>query len=112
VVLVSGEPGIGNSCNAETIVERLSGEPQTRLRYFCSPHHQDSAREYHGARTSGRFPREDTDKRRLAKLELCLPWRSHLPNPTSAARLATKGGRCETARPPTLVGQPLGASPP
>jgi hypothetical protein len=43
VVLISGEPGIGKSRIAQTIVERLSGEPHTRLRYFCSPHHQDSA---------------------------------------------------------------------
>src|SRR5262249_51828735 len=39
VVLISGEPGIGKSRIAQTIVERLSGEPHTRLRYFCSPHH-------------------------------------------------------------------------
>ena len=25
------------------LLERLSGEPQTRLRYFCSPQHTDSA---------------------------------------------------------------------
>jgi class 3 adenylate cyclase/predicted ATPase len=43
VVLISGEPGIGKSRIAQTIVERLGGEPHTRLRYFCSPHHQDSA---------------------------------------------------------------------
>jgi predicted ATP-dependent serine protease len=38
VVLISGEPGIGKSRIAQTIVERLSGEPHTRLRYLCSPH--------------------------------------------------------------------------
>src|SRR5215472_11348235 len=43
VVLISGEPGIGKSRIAQAVVERLSGEPHTRLRYFCSPHHQDSA---------------------------------------------------------------------
>jgi Adenylate and Guanylate cyclase catalytic domain/AAA ATPase domain len=34
VVLFSGEPGIGKSRLAQTIVERMSGEPHTRLRYF------------------------------------------------------------------------------
>jgi class 3 adenylate cyclase len=43
VVLISGEPGIGKSRIAQTVVERLGAEPHTRLRYFCSPHHQDSA---------------------------------------------------------------------
>src|SRR5262249_48055676 len=43
VVLISGETGIGKSLIAETMLERLSNEPYIRLRYFCSPHHQDSA---------------------------------------------------------------------
>jgi class 3 adenylate cyclase len=43
VVLISGEPGIGKSRIVQTVVERLAGEPHKRLRYFCSPQHQDSA---------------------------------------------------------------------
>src|SRR6516165_10018394 len=43
VVLVSGEPGIGKSRIVAALAERLHAEPHTRLRYFCSPYHQDSA---------------------------------------------------------------------
>jgi class 3 adenylate cyclase len=43
VVLISGEAGIGKSRIAQTVLARLSGEPHTPLRLFCSPHHQDSA---------------------------------------------------------------------
>src|SRR4029077_11504863 len=74
VVLISGEPGIGKSRIAQAVVERLSGEPYTRLRYFCSPHHQDSALYPAIAqleRAAG-FRREDTDEQRLAKLEAVL----------------------------------------
>jgi class 3 adenylate cyclase/tetratricopeptide (TPR) repeat protein len=42
IVLVSGEPGIGKSRLTAAFQERLSSEPHTRLRYFCSPHHRDS----------------------------------------------------------------------
>jgi class 3 adenylate cyclase/predicted ATPase len=43
VVLLSGEAGIGKSRLTAALLERLAIEPQTRLRYFCSPQHPDSA---------------------------------------------------------------------
>jgi class 3 adenylate cyclase len=43
VVLLSGEAGIGKSRLTAALLERLAGEPQTGLRYFCSPQHTDSA---------------------------------------------------------------------
>jgi class 3 adenylate cyclase/predicted ATPase len=42
VVLLSGEAGIGKSRLTAALLERLSGESHTRLRYFCSPQHTDS----------------------------------------------------------------------
>jgi class 3 adenylate cyclase/predicted ATPase len=73
-VLISGEPGIGKSRVAQTILERLTNDPHIRLRYFCSPHHQDSAL-YPSItqleRAAG-FRREDTDEQRLSKLETVL----------------------------------------
>ena len=43
VVLLSGEPGIGKSRLTAALMERFAGEPHTRLRYFCTPQHTDSA---------------------------------------------------------------------
>ena len=43
IVLISGEPGIGKSRITAALQERLQAEPHIRLRYFCSPHHRDSA---------------------------------------------------------------------
>jgi class 3 adenylate cyclase len=74
VVLLSGEPGIGKSRIVQTVLERISAEPHTRLRYFCSPHHQDSA--LYPAITqlerAAGFRREDTAEQRLDKLEAVL----------------------------------------
>jgi predicted ATPase len=74
VVLVSGEPGIGKSRLTAALAERLLAEPHLRLRYFCSPYHQDSALfpfiDQLG-RASG-FGREDLLAVRLEKLEALL----------------------------------------
>ena len=43
VVLISGEAGIGKSRLTAALLEQLTSEPHTRLRYFCSPQHTDSA---------------------------------------------------------------------
>jgi class 3 adenylate cyclase len=74
VVLVSGEPGLGKSRITAALAERLHGEPHLRLRYFCSPYHQDSALFPfidQLARASG-FARDDPSDSRLAKLEALL----------------------------------------
>ena len=55
-------------------MERLAGEPHTRLRFFCSPHHQDSALYpviSHLERAAA-FHRDDTAEQRLDKLEALL----------------------------------------
>ena len=43
VVLLAGEAGIGKSRLTAALLEHLATEPHTRLRYFCSPQHTDSA---------------------------------------------------------------------
>jgi class 3 adenylate cyclase len=43
VVLIAGEAGIGKSRLTAALSEHLATEPHTRLRYFCSPRHTDSA---------------------------------------------------------------------
>ena len=74
VVMISGEPGIGKSRIAAALAERLHAEPDIRLRYFCSPYHQDSA--LHPfieqlSRASG-FARNDLPAAKLEKLAALL----------------------------------------
>jgi class 3 adenylate cyclase/predicted ATPase len=74
VVLISGEPGIGKSRLTAALSEQIGTEPHTRLRYFCSPHHQDSALYPFIAqleRAAG-FARDDTVEAKLAKLRALL----------------------------------------
>jgi predicted ATPase len=42
-LLLSGEAGIGKSRLSAALIEAIAAEPHTRLRYFCSPQHTDSA---------------------------------------------------------------------
>ena len=74
VVLLSGEPGIGKSRLTAALLESLAGEPHTRLRYFCSPQHTDSA--FYPIisqmeRAAG-FVHDDIPQARLDKLDMML----------------------------------------
>jgi len=74
VVLLSGEPGIGKSRLTAAMLENLSGEPHTRVRYFCSPQHTDSA--FYPIigqleRAAG-LARDDTPQVKLDKLDAML----------------------------------------
>jgi class 3 adenylate cyclase/tetratricopeptide (TPR) repeat protein len=74
VVLLSGEPGIGKSRLTAALLERVTSEPHTRLRYFCSPQHTDSALYpiiSQLERTAG-FTHDDTSDAKLDKLDALL----------------------------------------
>jgi class 3 adenylate cyclase/predicted ATPase len=74
VVLLSGEPGIGKSRLTAALLESVVPEPHTRLRYFCSPQHTDSA--FYPIigqmeRAAG-LAHDDTSKAKLDKLDVLL----------------------------------------
>ena len=74
VVLLSGEAGIGKSRLTAALLERLAGEPHTRLRYFCSPQHTDSALYPVSGQMerAARFAHDDTPQSKLDKLDALL----------------------------------------
>jgi class 3 adenylate cyclase/predicted ATPase len=81
VILLSGEAGIGKSRLTAALLERLAGEPHTRLRYFCSPQHTDSAFYpiiSHMERAAG-LAHDDAAQARLDKLDAVLAQTSTSP---------------------------------
>ncbi|HEX3416263.1 MAG TPA: AAA family ATPase, partial [Stellaceae bacterium] len=79
VVLVSGEPGIGKSRLTAALSQAIESDPHTRLRYFCSPHHRDSALYpfiIQLERAAG-FARDDTVEEKLGKLRGLLARGAH-----------------------------------
>jgi len=74
VVLISGEAGVGKSRLTAALLESLASEPHTRLRYFCSPQHTDSAFSPiigQMERAAG-FLHDDTSQQKLDKLDALL----------------------------------------
>src|SRR6516164_9867695 len=74
VVLIFGEAGIGKSRLTAALLETLAPERHTRLRYFCSPQHTDSA--FYPIigqmeRAAGLL-HDDTSRRKLDKLDALL----------------------------------------
>ena len=72
--MLSGEAGIGKSRLIAALSERLATEPHTRLRYFCSPQHTDSALYpiiSQMERAAG-FTHDDTAQTKLDKLDALL----------------------------------------
>lgn len=74
VVLLSGEAGIGKSRLTAALLESIANEPHTRLRYFCSPQHTDSA--FYPIigqmERAARFAHDDALETKLDKLDTVL----------------------------------------
>ena len=102
VVLLSGEPGIGKSRLTAALLERIAFEPHTRLRYFCSPQHTDSALYpiiSQMERAAG-FAHDDVPRAKLDKLDALLA-QSSTPQ-QNAALLAEMLSLPHDGRHPTL----------
>ena len=85
VVLLSGEPGIGKSRLTAALLERVASQPHTRLRYFCSRQHIDSAWYPIIAQMerAAQFAYDDTPQGKLDKLDALLA-----PNSTPPESIA------------------------
>src|SRR5262249_678269 len=71
VDMISGEAGLGKPRLTAALLQRIAGEPHTRLRYFCSPQHTDSA--LHPVigqmERAAQLAHDDTPQARLEKLD-------------------------------------------
>jgi class 3 adenylate cyclase len=107
IVLLSGEPGIGKSRLSTALLECLRDEPHTRLRYFCSQQHRDSALYPFIARLehAAGFERGDTTTARLDKLETLLA-QSEKVSAERAGPLADLLGLASEGRYPPLPQDP------
>jgi predicted ATPase len=102
VVLLSGEAGIGKSRLTAALLERLASEAYTRLRYFCSPQHTDSALYpiiSQMERAAG-FAHDDSGQAKLDHLDALLA--KSLTPPQDAALLADMLSLPNDGRYPTL----------
>jgi class 3 adenylate cyclase/predicted ATPase len=89
VVFLSGEAGIGKSRLTAALLEHLTDESHTRLRYFCSPQHTESALYpiiSQMERAAG-LTRDDTTQAKLDKLAAVLTQTS---TPIQEAALLTE----------------------
>jgi class 3 adenylate cyclase len=102
VVLLSGEPGIGKSRLIAALSERLATEPHTRLRYFRSPQHTDSALYpiINQLKRAAGFAHDDNARAKLDKLDALLA-RSFTPA-TDAAIFAELLSLPNDGRYPTI----------
>ena len=102
IVLISGEAGIGKSRMTVALQERLAAEQSIGLRYFCSPHHRDSALYPFVARIerAAGFSREDAAAAKLDKLVALLSRSGDTPPETVAAFADLLGLATEGRHPP------------
>jgi predicted ATPase len=102
VVLLWGEAGIGKSRLTAALLEHLASELHTRLRYFCSPQHNDSAlypiiRQMERAAS---FTHDNTTQAKINKLDALLA-QSFTP-PQDAALFAEMLSLPDDGRYPTV----------